>query len=154
MTGGGYHAYRQTGVMTADPKKLVVMCYEEAIRSLNSAASSYSSKDYMAKGKAVKKALDIISELREALDFEKGGTIATSLNTLYVFMTSHIIKSDLAKNMKGLQQVASMLELLKPAWEKVFFGYQEESTMSVSNLAPDFKASIQGRSVQSIGYVK
>ena len=154
MTGGGYHAYRQTGVMTADPKKLVVMCYEEAIRSLNSAASSYSSKDYMAKGKAVQKAMDIISELREALDFEKGGTIATSLNTLYVFMASHIIKSDLAKNMKGLQQVASMLDQLKSAWEKVFFGYQEESTMAVSNLDLGFKPAAGTMAAQSARYLR
>ncbi len=151
---GGYQTYKQTGVITADPKKLVVMCYEEAIRSLNSAASSYSSKDYMAKGKAVQKALDIIGELREALDFEKGGTIATSLNALYVFMASHIIKSDLAKNMKGFKQVASMLGQLKPAWEKVFFGYQEDPTMVLPNIDVNFKPSVGTRPAQLRGYVR
>ena len=109
MRSGGYQTYRQTEVITADPRKLVIMCYEEAIRSLNLAATMYSCGEYEVKGKSVQKALDIISELREALDFERGGTIATSLETLYTFMTSHIIRSDQARNVKGLQQVASML---------------------------------------------
>ena len=70
MVMGGYQTYRQTDVITADPKKLVIMCYEEAIRNLNLAALMYSSGKYEVKGKSVQKALDIISELREALDFE------------------------------------------------------------------------------------
>jgi len=126
MVVAGYQTYRQTDVITADPKKLVIMCYEEAIRNLNSAAQTYTSGNYEDKGKSVQKALDIISELREALDFDRGGTIAGSLETLYSFMTGHIIKSDQARNVKGLQQVASMLEQLKSAWEKVFFGHTDE----------------------------
>jgi len=152
MTTNGYSNYRQTNVMTADPKRLVIMCYEEAIRSLRLAAAKYASKDYMAKGQAVQKALDIINELREALDFERGGTIATSLETIYVFMTAHIIKSDQARDGKGFQQVASMLEQLKSAWEKVFFGDEVDPAMTIANVDPGFKPSVGTRSPQSQGY--
>ncbi len=134
MVTGGYQAYRKTDVITADPKRLVIMCYEEAIRNLNLAALMYPVNDFETKGKAIQKALEIISELREALDFERGGPIAASLETLYTFMTSYIIKSDQARNTKGLQQVASMLDQLKSAWEKIFFGSQEEASTTLPNM--------------------
>ena len=154
MVMGGYQTYRQTEVITADPRKLVIMCYEEAIRSLNLAALMYSSGRYEVKGKSVQKALDIIAELREALDFERGSTIATSLETLYTFMTSHIIKSDQARNVKGLQQVASMLEQLKSAWEKIFFGHQDEPALPEANMTSTFKPSEGPQTARSAGHLR
>jgi flagellar secretion chaperone FliS len=145
----GYSTYKQTGVMTADPNKLVLLCYEEAIRSLHLATLMYSSGKYEAKGKAVQKALDIINELREALDFDRGGTIATSLDSLYAFMLKHILKSDLAREVKGFGQVANMLEQLKSAWEKVFFGSYEESVSPLSTAETDSTTS-----TQSLGYMR
>jgi flagellar secretion chaperone FliS len=148
----GYSSYRQTNVMTADPKRLVIMCYEEAIRSLRLAAAMYGSKNYMAKGRAVQKTLDIIAELREALDFERGGTIATSLESLYVFMTKHILKSDQARDVRGFEQVASMLEQLKSAWESIFFGYEE--AVPAASLPAGSKSPTGPQTAQSVGYVR
>lgn len=154
MGMGGYQTYRQTEVITADPKRLVIMCYEEAIRNLKLASLMYTDGHFEAKGKALQKALDIISELREALDFERGGTIATSLDTLYKFMVVYIIRSDQARNVKGLQQVAFMLEQLKSAWEEIFFGRQEEAALGSVNTAVDFKPSVETRPSPSMGYVR
>lgn len=151
MVVAGYQTYRQTDVITADPKKLVIMCYEEAIRNLNIAVQTYSSGRYEDKGKSVQRALDIISELREALDFDRGGTIAHSLDTLYSFMTCHIIKSDQARNIKGLEQVSSMLEQLKSAWEKVFFGHSEEPVLPTSTITSTLKPSERPRTAASAG---
>jgi flagellar protein FliS len=154
MGGGGYQAYQQTDVITADPKRLVVMCYEEVIRNLNLAVLMYPGGHFEEKGKSVQKALDIISELREALDFERGGTIATSLESLYTFMTSYIIKSDQSRNVKGFQQVASMLEQLKSAWEKVFFGREEEPGMTGVNGELSFTPTAGTRPPPSLNYMR
>jgi len=154
MVVGGYQMYRQTDVITADPKRLVIMCYEEAIRNLNLAALTYSSGKYEAKGKSVQKALDIISELREALDFDRGGTIANSLDTLYSFMTSYIIKSDQARNVKGLQQVSSMLEQLKSAWEKVFLGHPDEPGLAPSTMTSTVSPPAGPQTTPSAGYLR
>jgi flagellar secretion chaperone FliS len=135
MVLGGYRAYRQTDVITADPKRLVIMCYEEVIRNLNIAALTYPTGEYERKGDAVQKSLDIISELREALDFERGGKIAVSLETLYTFMTRHIIKSDQARDVEGFQHVAAMLKQLKGAWEEIFFGRQENAAEDLTDMA-------------------
>jgi flagellar secretion chaperone FliS len=126
VNGSRYGAYRQSDVLTADPKRLLILCYEETIRMLNMAKTSYASLDYEAKGRAVQKALDLISELREALDFEKGGSIAIHLDGLYAFMSRHIIDSDRKKNLDGFSHVAQMLEELKAAWEQALYGRRDQ----------------------------
>jgi len=118
----GHEAYKQTNILTADAKRLVLLCYEEAINNLRVAKENYLNKNYAAKGKAVQKALDIINELRVALDFEKGGDIAKNLDRLYIFLTRHILNADLKKDFRGFEQAASILSDLKSAWEQVFYG--------------------------------
>ena len=129
MGGVGLQAYQRTDVTTADPKKLVIMCYEGAIFSLKQAKAKFYAREYEAKGKAIQNALDIINELRAALDFEKGGEIARNLDSLYAFWTSHILKCDREKNIRGLDQVTGMLEDIKSALEEAYFGQKEGQTL-------------------------
>jgi flagellar protein FliS len=123
----GYNRYRQTEVITADPKKLIILCYEEAIRNLQVARTKYPLKEYEAKGEAVQKALDFINELRGSLDFEKGGEIARHLDAIYAFITSHILKADRTKDLKAFDQAATLLGELKSAWETLFYGQADGS---------------------------
>ncbi len=118
MTGSGYQAYQTSRILTSDPKRLVLLCYEEAIRSLEEARSHYLSKDYGAKGGAVQRTLDLLNHLREALDFERGGEIARQLDRVYGFMIAHLIKSDQRRDLRGFDQVSTMLRELKSAWEE------------------------------------
>jgi len=125
MYRNGARAYRQTNVLTADPKKLVVMCYEGAITNLKVAKERFLSGEHEAKGKAMRKAHDIISELMCALDFEKGGQIAKNLDALYNYMQRRLLVADIKKDMEAIDEVAGMLEELKGAWEEIFYGKKE-----------------------------
>lgn len=120
MVGNGIQSYRKTKVVTADPGKLVLMCYEGAIGQLKVAIKKYQEKDYEGKCKAITKAQDIIDELRCSLDFEKGGNIARNLESLYNYMTRKMLQSDVNKDIDGLHEVVHILEELKSAWEIVF----------------------------------
>jgi flagellar protein FliS len=131
MYGTEVNIYRQTDILTADPKRLIILCYEGAIQGLNLARAKYLSKEYEAKGKAIQKVLDILGELREALDFEKGGEIANHLDSLYSFMVRHILKADLKRNVDALDQVVVMLEELKSAWETAFYSLQNKKNVTV-----------------------
>lgn len=125
MYGNGVMAYRETNVLTADPKKLVIMCYEGAISNLKIARKRYLSGEYEAKAKAVQKTQDIISELMQALDFEKGGEVAKNLDTLYNYMQRRLLDAEVEKEIKAVDEVASMLEELKEAWKEAFYGDKE-----------------------------
>lgn len=121
MFGSGYQAYQKSNILTGDPKRLIILCYEEAIQGLIQAKTKYLTREYEAKGKAVQRALDLLNHLRETLDFERGGEIATQLDRLYGFMIAHIVKSDQRKDGTGFAQVAEMLEQLKSAWEEALY---------------------------------
>ena len=145
MNGNGIDAYRQTNVITADPKRLVLMCYEGAIENLKIAKNRYVENDYEGKCAVVNKAQDIIDELLCSLDFEKGGSIAGNLESLYNYMLRRILHAEVDRDMSAIDEVIGMLSELKSAWEEVFFkqigeiesetiGFDEE-TGQVSNYA-------------------
>ena len=120
MNGNGIDAYRQTNVTTADPGRLVLMCYEGAISSLKTAREKYISKEYEAKVETVQKAQSIISELMQALNFEKGGEVAGNLEALYNYMLRRITEGDVKGDMKAFDEVILMLGELESAWKEIF----------------------------------
>jgi len=127
MHGNRVGAYQQTNVMTADPKRLVIMCYEGAISNLRLAKEKYEASEYEAKARAVQKFQDIVNELLCSLDFEKGGQIATNLRAIYDYMIRRILQGDVEKEPGVFDEVLGMLEELKGAWEEIFYGGKEES---------------------------
>lgn len=120
MIGNGIQSYRKTKVVTADPGKLVLMCYQGAIDQLKIAAKRYKDEDYEEKYMAVEKAQDIIEELLCSLDFERGGAIARNLESLYHYVSRRIVQADTGKDLRAFDEVIGILEELKSAWEIVF----------------------------------
>ena len=119
MNESGIDAYRQTNVITANPKRLVLMCYEGAISSLKTAREKHISGEYETKAEIVQKAQSIISELMQALDFEKGGEVARNLNSLYNYMLRRIIEGDVKRDVKAFDEVILMLGELESAWKEI-----------------------------------
>lgn len=119
MYEGATESYRQTNFLSADPLKLVRMCYGGAIGSLKLSRDAYIARDYAAKGNALIKALDIINELSTSLDMKRGGEVAKNLRALYLFMTQALLDADLKKNLKVFDDVIRMLEELQSAWQEI-----------------------------------
>ncbi|OEU45539.1 MAG: flagellar export chaperone FliS [Desulfobacterales bacterium S7086C20] len=119
MNGSRVNAYQRTNVMTADPKRLVLMCYEGAISNLKFAKEKFESGEYEAKARAIQKFQDIVNELLCSLDFEKGGQIATNLSAIYDYMMRRILRADVDGELSAFDEVLGMLEELKEAWEEI-----------------------------------
>jgi len=145
MYSNGVRDYRRTSVVTADPKRLVLMCYEGAMDNLKLVKQKLIEKDYEAKSKALIKAQDIINELLCSLDFEKGGSIAKNLDSLYNYMLRRIIHADVNKDVSALNEVVGMLNELKFAWEEIFYKQGK-------NIEPDL-AEFNEERRQAAGYV-
>ena len=122
MNSYGVRAYRKTTVITADPGKLVLMCYGGAIDQLKIAKMKYQENDYEAKFKALTKATNLIDELLYSLDFEKGGTIAGNLEALYNYMTNRIFLADVNRDIEGIEEVIGILTDLLSAWKEIIAG--------------------------------
>ena len=127
MKSNGFRAYRKTTVITADPGKLVLMCYGGAIDQLKIAKMKYQEKDYEAKCKALKKAMDLIDELLCSLDFEKGSDISRHLQAIYHYMTMRILQADVNRDIDGIDEVIGLLTELLSAWREIIAGQTGQS---------------------------
>ena len=121
-------SYEQASFFTANPLKLVLMCYEGAIASLKLARDSYAARDYETKGRSLKKALDIIHELNACLDMNKGGEIAANLRALYGYMSQALTEADLKKDLDVFGAVINMLEELEAEWKELYASRSRNAT--------------------------
>lgn len=135
MLNYGIQSYRKTNVTTSDPAKLIIMCYEGAINNIKIAKEKYFKKDYEGKGKAIQKAVDIIAELQNSIDFEKGGEIGKNLDAIYSLVTSKIIQADLDKDPEALDGAVQILNDLLNAWETLHTG--QYSILPNNKTAPE-----------------
>ena len=119
MQNNTANAYQEASILTADPGKLIVMCYEKAIHHLCLAVKHYENKEYEAKAKNLQKAIDIITELNSCLDLKKGGDIARNLDALYRYMLPTLIDADLKRQPEGFRHVIAMLRELNEAWRAI-----------------------------------
>ncbi len=119
QTQRGIGSYSQVAVNTADQKTLIVLCYDEAIRSLKAGKECFLRKAFEEKAHEFGRAQGLISELLGALNMEAGGQIARNLSGIYTFMLKQIIASDLNEDMKAIDEVISMLSELRSAWAQI-----------------------------------
>ena len=127
MYRNSIRAYCKTTVITADPGKLVIMCYEGAIEQLKIAKIKYQEKNYEAKFKALTKATNLIDELLYSLDFEKGGDISRHLQAIYNYMTLRILRADINRDIDGIDEVIGLLTELLSAWKEIIAGQTGQS---------------------------
>ncbi|MDR0311653.1 MAG: flagellar export chaperone FliS [Acidobacteriota bacterium] len=111
--------YHEMNVNTAPPVHLVVMLYEAAIRSLEEARGHMERKDIAGRAKAVNKCSAIISELQSSLNLREGGEIASSLNRLYDYMKSTLLRASVEQNPDLVVEVLGLLENLCSAWRQI-----------------------------------
>ena len=121
MYTNGIQNYRISSIMTADGKRLVLMCYEGAIDHLKMARQKYMNKDFEGKARDLMKVQDIINELRCSLDFKRGGEIAQNLDALYRYILRRLVQGDVNKDTKAIDEVVGILRELKSAWEQAFY---------------------------------
>jgi flagellar protein FliS len=112
-------SYQQTNVNTANPARLVLMCFDGAVRSLKLARDSYLAREYEAKGRALQKTLDIIHELNASLDMQKGGDVAVNLRGLYTYLTQMLTEADLKKDLDLFDKGIHLLQELESAWKEI-----------------------------------
>ena len=114
-------AYKEIQIKTANQIRLIVMLYDGAIRHLNLAADSFSEgfKRYDAINNHIVAAQEILSELTASLDFEKGGTLAKNLFSIYSFMNRQLMEGNLKKDKAPIVTVKKLLTDLREAWDEI-----------------------------------
>jgi len=114
-------AYKETHIKTASGGKLILMIYSEAIRQLDIALEALESTSNKLDdaSNSIIKTQDLITELIVALDFEKGGEIASSLFSLYMYFNQQLMDANLNKDADILSKIKVYLVDLMSAWTQV-----------------------------------
>lgn len=113
-----YQKYKKTSVESAGRETLLIMMYEAAIRNVKKAIVAAESKDIAGRGQNIGSAFDIVMELNNTLDHKVGGDLAKNLEQLYMFMTDQLTKANATGQVKPLQDVLKILEILLSGWRE------------------------------------
>lgn len=120
--------YLRNRILNASPMELIIILYEGAITALKRAKEREAAKDRPEMCKQIIRAQDMIRELRNALDMSRG-EIAEGLYRLYTFMVQRLIKANLEKKRKHIDEVIDMLVDLKKTWLHAVGNLQEKPKM-------------------------
>ena len=111
-----YQNYFANQVQTASPEQVLIMLYDGAIRFLREARAAMESGDRIGKLEKKSRAVAILSELSNTLDFEKGGEIAENLDGLYWYMIRELTQVNADDEAKVLDVSENILLELRDAW--------------------------------------
>jgi len=119
LTNDPQKAYQQISINTAPPEKLLVMLYSAALKNLQQGKKAIEDKQYDVANQKLCRVQDILAELNNSLDMEKGGQIASNLRALYEFYEGEVVKANLKKDTSYLQPVQEFLQSYRDMWIEV-----------------------------------
>lgn len=110
----------ETGVIAADPHKLIVMLFEGAQAALSNGLQHMKKGNIAEKGKSLSSAIMIIENgLRASLDKSVGGEIALNLDALYAYMSNRLLVANLNNQPEIIEEVQALLSDIKGAWDQI-----------------------------------
>lgn len=115
----GVSSYRRTSIQTADPRQVIVLLYEGAIKNLRQARAFMEGGNFEAQGQKINKTLDILQFLDNALDYDQGGEIARHLGRLYAYMRDQLILANVEKSLPILDEVIALLGTVLEGWRGI-----------------------------------
>jgi flagellar protein FliS len=113
-------AYRSTsvhtGVAASDPHRLIVMLMDGALERIATARGQMKNGAGADKGPLLHRAVAIIDELRNSLNFKAGGDISNNLDALYDYMCVRIMQANASNKPEWLDEVSRLLGEVRAAW--------------------------------------
>lgn len=113
-------SYTRVAAKTAPPGALILMLFDKALSSLQTALAGFECQDPRQRNETIhnniRRALDIIRFLKGSLNMEAGGELAVTLRRLYFYFEDCLIRSNMRKRRDGVDEVISHLEGLRNAW--------------------------------------
>jgi len=135
MPGQAAHQqYKQVQVKTANKEKLVIMLYQGCIKFLKLAKNGVENNDIEQANNYIIRSQDIIRELMNTLDMERGGQIANNLYQLYDFMNRTLIEANVNKDIEKIEIVENMMLELLDSWKQITNGKKKTDGESQLNI--------------------
>ena len=115
------NVYQSTGFDSAvefsDQHQLVGMLFNALLDSLADARRHLQDRAFSQKSEKVTRSQKILYGLRSTLDFEHGGELARSLDSLYDYCLRRLSSANAENNEAALAEVASLMSEIREAWQ-------------------------------------
>lgn len=109
------HRYLEMEIATARPEALVVRLLQRALDKVREALA----RGDVARMRALGQAIDILAELRRALDLQAGGELAANLDRLYEFAADRLISAAVTRESGALEEALRALEPIMEAFAAI-----------------------------------
>src|SRR5579859_6413110 len=117
------NSYTQIAAQTAPRGVMILMLFDRALRSLETALTGFEQADPRMKNETIhnnlRRAVDIIRLLNNSLNLQEGGELAQTLRNLYSYFENLLVKSNMQKNREGVDEVIGHLRPLRDAWAQM-----------------------------------
>ena len=113
----GYQKYRGVQVDGASPLELILLTYDVLLKSLSLAKLAGEEKNMAAEADHLSRALEALIELSTSLNMEEGGAIASSLGSLYAYMSRRLLEGSTGDTGAAIDEVLSLVGPLREGWQ-------------------------------------
>ncbi len=112
----GSAQYFETRLRTAGPLELTVILYDVLLDALGRASDAARGSRIEERVKATNRAIAALTELRCALDHERGGELARSLDRLYAYAITRATGSGAGAVVSEIDGLHKLFSPLREAW--------------------------------------
>lgn len=110
-------AYRSDSILALPREQLLLRIYEALLGRIGEAEIALGSGDRAAAGRAISKAFEIVSALRDALRPETGAKCVPSLDQLYRTVGQWLLEANLTQSPQLLASTRRVVGTLKEGWD-------------------------------------
>ena len=114
-----YNKVASTKTDTKDPHELIKLLFEGLTDRIALARSALAKNDREGRAEAVTKAQKILFGLRDSLDHEKGGELASNLDSLYEYSNRILIKAHVREDDSIFEEVMDLMVMIRDAWKQI-----------------------------------
>jgi flagellar protein FliS len=114
-----YNAVSSTANETRDPHELVKLLFIGLTDRIAMARAALAKGDREARASAVTKSQKILFGLRDSLDFDAGGELASNLDSLYEYSIRLLTRAHAREDDKILSEVMDLMVGIRDAWQEI-----------------------------------
>ncbi len=110
---------QQTGIVDADPHRLIQLLYNALKSNLSKARGYIERRDFEAKGKHLTKSVEILKALSDCLDAKHNPELVENLAGLYDYCARQLLQANLQNEVKFVDEVVELITPVQQAWDDI-----------------------------------
>jgi len=114
---GAVGAHSKT--VEADGYRLVQLMYTNVLERIAAIKGHLQRGEVLRKCEQVDKVTQVLTELVDSLDLERGGSVAANLKRVYDYCLVKLVHAHAENDEAGFEEIAAHIRKLKAAWDQI-----------------------------------